>query len=99
MLTRRQLETIRAALQFWREEICPHGEAVARPYLDSNQIPPLAANEVDELRDRFDPPALRFAVIAPDHSRLQRTALFTTVEEAEGLAAGGRIVTIVLPAA
>ena len=86
MLTRRQLATIRAALQFWREEICPHGETAARPYVDSDQITPLVADEVDELRDRFDSPALRYAVIAPDHSKLQSTTLFTTVEEAESFA-------------
>ena len=99
MLTRRQLETIRAALQFWREEICPHGDAVARPYLDSDQITPLVANEVDELRERFALPALRFAVIAPDHTRLQSATLFTTVEEAESLAGKGHVATVVLPTA
>ncbi len=86
MLIQRQLATLRAALQFWREEICPHGEAAARPYLDFDQITPLTMNEVDELRDRFDSPALRYAVIAPDHGRLQSTTLFATVEQAESFA-------------
>ena len=86
MLTRRQLATLRAALQFWREEICPHGEVAARPYLETGDIAPLTSDEVNELRVRFDPTNLRYAVIAADHSRLQSTTLFATAEKAESFA-------------
>ena len=99
MLIQRQLATLRAALQFWREEICPHGEAAARPYLDFDEITPLTMNEVDELRDRFDPPALRYAVIAPDHIRLQSTTLLATVEEAESRGGNGPVATVIMPVA
>lgn len=97
MLTRRQLTTLRAALQFWQEEICPHGEAAARPYLETSNIAPLTTDEINELRDRFDLMNLRYATITADQSRLTETTLFSTLEEAEILAGDGRIATIILP--
>lgn len=32
MLTLRETATILAALQYWREEMCPHGRLIMRPY-------------------------------------------------------------------
>jgi hypothetical protein len=32
MLSKREAATILAALQFWREEMCPHGPTIMRPY-------------------------------------------------------------------
>ena len=97
MLTQRQLATLRAALQFWREEICPHGEVAARPYLETSAIAPLTSDEVNELRDRFDPTNLRYALFSTDQGSLTESTLFSTLEEAEILAADGRIATIILP--
>ena len=47
---RPEIETIRAALLYWQQEICPHGELAARPYLEGDHIRPLSAAEIDSLR-------------------------------------------------
>ena len=99
MLTRRETETIRAALQFWREEICPHGEATARPYLDADDVSPLNSDEVEKLRDQFARSAVRYAILTPDQNGLQDVALITSTEEAKGVAGEARVATVILPAA
>ncbi len=97
MLTLRQLAILRASLRYWQEEICPHGDMAARPYLDSDQITPLSADEVNELRDRFNPQAVRYAMIAPDRNRLEDTTLFAGAEQAASLADNDLIATVIMP--
>lgn len=38
MFTRRELATLMAAIEFWRDEIAPFGTAGARPYFDAAGI-------------------------------------------------------------
>ena len=52
MLSPRETATILAALQFWREEMCPHSVEVMRPYFEAvgrAHIEPLTAEEIDSL--------------------------------------------------
>jgi len=56
MLTTRETATILAALLFWREEMCPHGRTIMRPYFAHFKRPrtrPLSAEEIDQLTRRF----------------------------------------------
>jgi hypothetical protein len=52
MLTSREAATILAALLYWREEMCPHGPAIMRPYFKHfqlNRIKPLTVDEIEQL--------------------------------------------------
>lgn len=55
MLTRRDLATVRAALRFWQEEICPHGAEAAQHYLRSSGVTPLDVPQSDIPLAPFDP--------------------------------------------
>ena len=61
MLTLRELATLRAALLFWKEEMCPHGEQVMQPYFDGLTVESLSAIEVEQLRSRLEPALVRYA--------------------------------------
>ena len=56
MLTLRETATILAALQYWREEICPHGRAIMRPYFHAvglDHLVPLHRTEIARLSARL----------------------------------------------
>ncbi len=56
MYTKRETATILAALLFWREELCPHGVRIMRPYFKSVGMPrvkPLSADEIKILSARL----------------------------------------------
>lgn len=55
-LTQREIATIRAALLFWREEMCPHDPAIMQPYFETvgcSDIAPLTASELENLSERL----------------------------------------------
>ena len=55
-LSRREVFTILAALQYWREEMLPHGRAIMQPYLKyagRARVAPLNESELSHLSDRF----------------------------------------------
>lgn len=52
MITLRELATMLAALFYWRDEITPHGDNSARPYLNEvgmSGMQPLDADEIERL--------------------------------------------------
>lgn len=56
MLTARETATILAALLYWREEICPHGRAIMRPYFQTvglDRFVPLHRTELVRLATRL----------------------------------------------
>ena len=56
MLTLRETATILAALQYWCEEMCPHGRGIMRPYFKTIGFPravPLSAEEIVRLSQRL----------------------------------------------
>jgi len=61
LLTKRQLAIIRAALQFFDEEMSPHGSDVARPYFEEPLEGELEAQEVGQLRELLRVVELRYA--------------------------------------
>ena len=61
MLTKRELATVLAALLYWQEEICPHGQSAARPYFERlriSDVRPLSPTQIvrlsRRLRAKFD---------------------------------------------
>ena len=56
MLSSRETATVLAALQFWRQEMCPHGRAVMQPYFADfglEKMRPLNLREIGQLMDRL----------------------------------------------
>jgi hypothetical protein len=56
MLTIREAATVLAALHYWREEMCPHGPAIMRPYFKHfklSQVQPLTTSEIARLCRRL----------------------------------------------
>ena len=51
-----EVATILAVLEYWKEEMCPHGHDSARPYwtrMKLGRIKPLAADEITRLSNRL----------------------------------------------
>jgi len=56
MLTPRETATVLVSLLHWREEMCPHGRAIMRPYFEHfklGRVKPLTATEIDRLCQRL----------------------------------------------
>lgn len=94
MLGRPEIETLRAALLYWQEEICPHGEGAAKPYLEGADTRTLSAAEIDLLRTNLAT-SVRYAACEPLGQRLLGTELWDSPEEAV-VATGGQAVALVL---
>lgn len=86
MLTSRELTTVRAALLYWQEEMCPH-PAVMPPYFQPQQVQPLADAETEALRERFAEEALRYMVCDPLSGNLIGE-LYSSAEAAAQFASG-----------
>lgn len=66
ILTSEQLAVIRAALQFWAEEVCPHGFDAALPYFDEVvDSTVVSTDEVTQLRRRLQCCELQYAALLP----------------------------------
>lgn len=56
MFTIRELATLLAALQYWREEMSPHGRTIMRPYFAEvgfDNVTPLNVRELARLMQRL----------------------------------------------
>ena len=73
MLTQHDLATVRAALLFWEEEMCPHGEDAAQHYFDEPGTVPLASSEVRQLRAAFVTSRVRYALYDRERGQLADT--------------------------
>ena len=96
MLTPRHLATIRAALLYWQEEMCPHGATAMRPYLEPPDADPLAADEVAQVRQALKTD-VRYAVYDPIRNRLDGAEFFADYEEADLAAGGLAVASVILP--
>ena len=94
MLTPRHLATIRAALLYWQEEMCPHGSEVMQPYFEMEQREPLSREEIAQLRAGLEQ-SLRYAVYDGTLNQLASAELFLNYATAK-IAAGGLGVAIVV---
>jgi len=98
MLTPRQVATLRAALLYWQEEMCPHGNEAMQSYLEPAGLDPLSEEETAELRDRLSS-NVRYAVYDMAKERLDGPELFLDIQEAKLAAGGANLATVILPAA
>jgi hypothetical protein len=94
LLTPRHLTTLRAALQFWKEEMGSHCVEFMQPYFDSDTVKPLTIEEITALALQLNS-GLRYVICDPQSEQIDNTTLFNDVEQAQE-AAGGLLVATVL---
>jgi hypothetical protein len=82
MFTLQQLATLRAALRYWQEEMCPHGAAAMRPYLGTKNLEPLSSAEVARLGQRLQPKAIRYVLYDCKRRKLASPQLWKSMEAA-----------------
>lgn len=97
-LTARHIATVRAALLYWQEEMCPNGTGVMRPYLDPPGVRPLSAVEISGVRDLLAS-GVRYALYRPGQGRLASTELYPTDQVAKSAAGDLAIATVILSGA
>ena len=98
MLTASQLATVRAALLFWEEEMATNPADFMRPFLDPRDMKPLSVAEVQELRERFDPQAVRYAAWNRGTDTLADLRPFSDSDDARQQPRPGNVVvTVLLP--
>lgn len=96
MLTTRELATVRAALLYWQEEMCPHPAAMP-PYFQVPLVQPLTEAETIALRARFADEAVRYGVCDPPQGNVLGQ-MYSSAELATQAAGGhlDRIWTIIV---
>lgn len=82
MLTQRHLALIRAALQFFDEELVPHGTKATRPYLDVAFKRKVTAAEMQDLRAYLRDVGLTYGRYHPTTRRLSDTRLRRSIPQA-----------------
>ena len=88
MLSDVQLATVRAALRYWREEMCPHGADTAAGYFSQPIEEYLLAEEVSALERRFDDTAVRYVAFNGRTERIAAPMLFADARIARRLVNG-----------
>ncbi|WP_164104197.1 hypothetical protein [Candidatus Laterigemmans baculatus] len=96
MLSEVQLATVRAALQFWREEMCPAGDEAADRYFDETIENHLSARQVQNLELRFEHAAVRYIPYNRSTERIAAPHLFSDRRLAQRLTWDGFAVGTVL---
>ena len=99
MLNARALATILAALQYWQEEMGPHGLAAMHCYLPPGQQSPLTADAINELRQELAillVQGVRYVLCDPTGSTLRDTRIFPTAEQAAAAQAADTIIAMLL---
>jgi hypothetical protein len=101
LLTKRHLAIIRAALQFFDEEMSPHGPEVARPYFEEPLEGELEADEVEQLRELLRTVELRYVCCEGTRMTVSSQELLTFEQalNVEGSLNNGRLATVLLTSA
>jgi hypothetical protein len=98
MLTTEELATVRAALRYWQEEMCPHGPAGMWPYWDNRRLIALSATEVAALRQQFLAKNVGYAVYDVASRQLQGGVVSRTAAAAKRKAGKNqKVATVLLP--
>ena len=98
MLKQRHLTLLRGALQFFGEELLPHGSEVVQPYLDEEVDGEFTIAELQELQRFLSQVEVRYTALdAADRERVQ-PQLFDIIEEARTASNSTiRVATVLLP--
>ncbi|WP_437191540.1 hypothetical protein [Planctomicrobium sp. SH527] len=99
MLTTRHLAIIRAALQFFDEEISPHGAGGAFPYFEEPLEEHLQTEEFAQLRELLRSVELKYVRSDQTGTRILSHKLLTSEEVQQRQSADpSRIATVILTA-
>ncbi|WP_437192481.1 hypothetical protein [Planctomicrobium sp. SH527] len=98
MLAKRHLAIIRAALQFFDEELSAHAPDVARPYFEEPLEGELEADEVEQLRELLQTVELRYLCCEGVGATMtsQELLTFERALNVERLLNNGRLATVLL---
>lgn len=99
LLTKKHLAVLRAALQFFDEELMPHGIRAMRPYFDEPLHGPLKPLKLRELRTFLRDCELKYAGYDPASGRLTSPKRSPSAEKTR-LKSGdpaSRIAVVLLP--
>ncbi|MDB5348503.1 MAG: hypothetical protein JWP89_6880 [Schlesneria sp.] len=99
MLTKSHLALLRAALQYFDDEMGPHGMDVMRLYFDEEPTVEWTSRELRDLQTYLRNCELRYAIYSPTDDRLIDFALHLAANAIVSGVADARyeMVTVVLP--
>lgn len=95
MLTIRHIETMRAALLYWQQEMASHDDSAWGSYLEAD-IRPLTASEIEELRGNLAT-RVRFALLDGPTGCLVGNELWGSPDEVPATTGELAVATVVLP--
>ena len=87
MLTRSQLAVLRAALQFFDEELGPHGINAMRPYFDKPPDEEISRSDLTKLRDLLRTCEVRYVCCDLAGTQVMHTGLHASADIARSFAA------------
>ncbi len=99
MLTQRHLALIRAALQYFDEELVPHGMLAWRPYLDDHLEGDVTSLEVQQLRFYLRQATVKYGSFDQQTGLMIKTRLADTIpgEAATNSVASTVTVSVLIP--
>ena len=100
MLTRPQLAVLRAALQFFDEELGPHGINAMRTYFDESPDEEISRGDLAKLRDVLRTCEVRYACCNLAGTQVMHAGLYASADMARSFAADhvDQIATVLLMA-
>lgn len=98
MLTEQYLALIRAALQYFAEELVPHGREAMQPYWDEPLLEDVTIEGVQRLRQQLHNCRLRYVVChqTEEHVIDERLIAPLTIARQEAAALSGQLGTVLL---
>ncbi len=96
MISRQELQTICAALQFWEEEMCPHGAEAMKSYLPKTEHAALNTAQIQALRGRLASCDLIHGTTDRNTLHGQPTVLVGVIEN-QIAEADPRLATVLIP--
>ena len=98
MLNRRHLAVLRAALQFFDEELGPHGSHAMRPYFAEPLDEEISRSDLAQLRDMLRTCEIRYVCCDRAGTRVTHSGLYASSNIAQSFAADhvDRVATVLL---
>jgi hypothetical protein len=99
LLNDQHLILIRAALQYFDEELSPHGVEAMAAYLTTPSLDPAIVEQLSDLRTWLPHSRVAYACVQPASNRLAGDRLYDSPEEAEHAVEGtpSIVVPVLLP--
>ena len=95
MLTQTHLAVLRAALQFFDEELGPHGVNAMRPYFQEGLDEAVSRNDIAQLRELLRICEIRYVCCDREGTQVMHTGLFASADVARSFTAE-QVATVLL---